>query len=186
MGLADEIFPVERRERFVQTEWAEGWALTAVGFQEAARLLTEASRKIGASLDQVGLVVFFLQRHRMELAMKELLDGAGVEIKDITTHSLTKLWGLCRDAVGKATGAPPNAWAEIDAVGGELVALIDKHDPGSFSFRYPVDRDGEPNERPQFINLDPLEKHVGEFVSILDGFQTFIAETQAEIQDWGD
>jgi hypothetical protein len=95
MGLADEIFPTERRERFVQTEWADGWVLTAVGFQEAARLLTEASRKIGASIDQVGLVVFFLQRHRMELAMKELLVGAGMETKDITTHSLTKLWDLC-------------------------------------------------------------------------------------------
>jgi hypothetical protein len=46
-----------------------------------------------------------------------------------------------------------------------------------------VDRDGEPIERPQFINLDRLEEHVGKFVSIIDGYHAYIEEVRAEIQD---
>ena len=134
MSLADEIFPRPARRPRANTMgrgWtdSDGWTSSSVAFGDAARFLTENRAKFGASIDQVGLVVFFLQRHRVELAMKELLVDRGVEFDEIKRagHSLEALWNACAVAVG----ASSKEWKELDACGRELVTLIHKHDPSS-------------------------------------------------------
>lgn len=67
MGVREDIFPTEQRVGYVQTEWASGWAYGVIGFGEAARMLTEQRAKMHANIDQIGLAVFYLQRHRVEL-----------------------------------------------------------------------------------------------------------------------
>jgi HEPN domain-containing protein len=179
MTLADEIFPQERNPGFVQTEWAEGWTYASIGFAEAARFLTENRAAFGASIDQAGLAVFFLQRHRMELAMKELLAARGATMP--TYHELTRLWKDCSDAAG----ASSNEWRELAAIGDELVALIDKHDRSSHAFRYPVDTKGKPHKRPAQINLEALEAHVDNFVWGLHGYQDYVAESERAAYEYG-
>jgi hypothetical protein len=161
--LASEIFPKTRREDLVQTQWAKGWTYGAIGFQEAAHFLTTHRKDFGATIDQVGLAVFFLQRHRMELAMKELLVADQQLPKG---HSLARLWQQCRIVVG----AESQSWAELDAGGSELVALIHEHDPDSTRFRYPSDTKGRTARRPAFIALDALDAHVTGFVHLLQGY----------------
>lgn len=173
MGLADEIFPSERHPDLVQTEWAVGWGYTSIGFEEAARVLMEHRAEFGASIDQVGLVVFFLQRHRVELALKELLVDRKADLGQIKSqHSLPALWRLCAETVGEDS----EEWRFIDGAGSELVALLDERDRTSHTFRYPVDRKGKTHERPPFIDLVALDKHVSNLVWAIRGFLDFAAE----------
>jgi hypothetical protein len=163
VSLAAEIFPKERREDLVQTQWAKGWTYGAIGFQEAARCLTEHRGDFGATIDQVGLVVFFLQRHRMELAMKEVLIA---DQRQPEGHDLARLWRECSAVVGPKS----QSWAELDSAASELVALIHERDPDSTRFRYASDTQGKASQRPAFIALDALDAHVTRFVSMLQGY----------------
>jgi len=141
----------------------------SLGFQEAARFLTENRKRFGASIDHVGLVVFFLQRHRMEIAMKELLVFAGAKVEG--NHPLTLIWKDCEAAVGPSS----DEWKELASLT-ELVQLIDKHDHSSHTFRYPVDRKDRPHERPAYIDLGALEKHVDDFVYAIRGYMDYVSE----------
>jgi HEPN domain-containing protein len=178
MSLADEIFPNERSPGFVQTEWAEGWTYASIGFAEAARFLTENRAEFGASIDQAGLAVFFLQRHRMELAMKELLAAKGADVP--TYHELTRLWKVCSEAVG----ASSTEWKELASIGDEIVALIDKHDRSSHTFRYPVDTNGNLHDRPAHIDLEAVDAHVSNFVGGLDGYQAYMEESEQAAREY--
>lgn len=97
MGIFEEIFPAERRMELAQTEWAEGWAAAAAGFGFAAEYLMKNASSLGATVDQAGLAIFFLQRHRVELILKNLLSM--VEVPFPPTHSLQKLWQLCQSGL---------------------------------------------------------------------------------------
>ncbi|MEA2202124.1 MAG: hypothetical protein QOI89_2720 [Solirubrobacteraceae bacterium] len=147
----------------MQTQWAKGWTFGAIGFQEAASYLTLNRRDFGATIDQVGLVVFFLQRHRMELAMKEVLVADGQLPRG---HSLKWLWG----AVKKLVGPTSDTWAQFDKDGSELVALIHDRDPDSTRFRYASGLDGKVSRRPAYISLPALDEHVTAFVGMLQGY----------------
>lgn len=186
MGIREEIFPSERRDAYVQTEWSKGWGYVGIGYREAARLLTKERGTFGASVDQTGLAIFFLQRHRVELALKELLDARGEGKRETKLqHSLVRLWQACKQLVGADTVE----WQQMD-LGSELIIVLDEADPGSYSFRYPVNRHGNEVERPQFINLDALGTHVDDFVSSIDGYLAYIEEVeqakQASEEDMGE
>jgi hypothetical protein len=180
MSIREEIFPSERREAYVQTEWSKGWGYAGIGYREAARLLTKEKGTFGASVDQTGLAIFFLQRHRVELSLKELLDARGEAKRAIKLqHSLVRLWNACRELVGADTAE----WQQLDS-GSELIAVLDDADPGSYSFRYPVNRDGNEIERPQFIDLDALGMHVDNFVSSIDGYLDYMEEMEQAKQEY--
>lgn len=173
VALRDEIFPSEQRAAYVQTGWSKGWAFTGIGYGEAARFLTEHRRRFGASIDQVGLVIFFLQRHRVELAMKEMLVRRRFDLREIKAqHSLVALWNACRRVVGADT----EEWRQLEVGGSEIVALLADADPGSHTYRYPVGTNGKEHDRPEFIDLDALEEHVTAFVSLIDGYIDFVEE----------
>jgi hypothetical protein len=180
MSIREEIFPVERREAYVQTEWSKGWGYAGIGYREAARFLTKERDRFGASVDQTGLAIFFLQRHRVELSLKELLDALGEAKRGIELqHSLVRLWDACRELVGTDT----LEWQQMNS-GGELITVLDGADPGSYTFRYPVDNRGYESKRPQFINLDALGEHVDNFVSMIDGYLSYIEEVEHAKQEY--
>ena len=167
MSLADEIFPAERHPDFVQTEWSRGWGLQSIGFGEAAGLLTEQRASFQGSIDSVGLAVFFLQRHRVELAIKELLVAHGIKLKAVSPpHSLAALWKACEQALN----SDGDGWLYLESEGTELITLLHRHDPSSHTYRYPVDREGQKHERAPYIDLAALQKHVNGFVSVIDGY----------------
>jgi hypothetical protein len=183
MGIRDEIFPYSRREDYVQTEWAKGWAYAAIGYREAARFLTKHRRDFRASIDQVGLVIFFIQRHCVELALKELLVSEGVDLKEIKSqHSLVALWYACREVVGSET----DGWVFLEKEGGNLVELLDDADPGSYGFRYPVDRDDVEYERPACIDLDALATHVSRLTTAVDGYLDHRSEDEQAKREYED
>jgi hypothetical protein len=180
VSLADEIFPDGRHPDLVQTEWAAGWGYGSIGFAEAARFLTKNRAKFHATIDQVGLVIFFLQRHRVELALKELLLAHGGDLAEIKPpHSLNALWKACEQAVGVGS----EGWQHLGSAGTELVALLHERDPGSDTYRYPVDRAGKKHKRPKFINLVALEEHVDALASAIGGYMAYSDEARRWEED---
>jgi hypothetical protein len=177
VSVRDEIFPAERRLDYVQTEWAEGWTAGAAGFGYAAEFLTKHARSFGATIDQAGLAVFFLQRHRIELILKNLLDFLDVDFPAV--HSLRKLWELCRQGFG-ASGELN--WTEFEKENGEFIEALIAVDDGAAAFRFPVDRDGEEIERPAFIDLEALNRHADKLYWEAAGCMDFLAEAAAEMK----
>jgi len=69
----------------------------------------------------------------------------------------------------------------VAAVGhryGELIRVLDKSDRNSDAYRYPVNPDGERHDRPPYIELVALERHVSSFVSMIDGYTDYSDEAR--------
>lgn len=177
MHVSEELFPSERRLEYVQTEWAKGWAAGAAGFGYAAEFLTKHARSFGATIDQAGLAVFFLQRHRVEMVLKDLLVSFGIEFKP--SHSLQYLWGLCQQGFASKAGLD---WASFEKENGDFIKALIKTDDGATTFRFPVDQDGETIERPKFIDLEALNRHADKFDSEISGCMDFVSEGAAEMK----
>jgi hypothetical protein len=192
VSVREEIFPAERRLEYVQTEWAEGWTAGAAGFGYAAEFLTKNAPSFGATIDQAGLAVFFLQRHRVELILKDLLGFLAVEFPP--THSLRRLWELCQEGF-KSSDLD---WDEFQSENGEFVEALIAVDDGAATFRFPVDRDGAQIDRPAFIDLKALNRHADKLYWEVAGCMDYLWEAKAQMQaieadvggdeapDWGD
>jgi hypothetical protein len=175
MSVYDEIFPAKRRLEYVQTEWSAGWTAGTSGFGYAAEFLTKHARSFGATIDQAGLAVFFLQRHRVELVLKDLLNFFGIKFK--SSHSLQYLWGLCEQGF---TESELLDWAEFDAENGEFVRALIAVDDGAATFRFPVDRQGQEAKRPDFIDLEALNRHAEVLENGASGCVDYVGELGAE------
>lgn len=101
MGVGDEIFPREQKAAYVQTQWSKGWGYGVIGFGYAARMLTEQREKMHANVDQIALAVFYLQRHRVELVIKQALVDLGSAPVDVAKlgHNLETLWRSLEEVV---------------------------------------------------------------------------------------
>jgi hypothetical protein len=186
MTVRGEIFSAQSSERYVQTEWAGGWTYAVIGFGEAARMLTEQRRKMGASVDQIGLAVFYLQRHRVELILKQTLIDLGEEpIRVIKPgHDLAALWALLK---ARLQSDDPGEWDTLERDHGDFVSVMHEADSSSFSYRYPVDKSGSHSVRPDYIDLDALQHHVERFESGLHGYLDWLSEArmaEPEFDDW--
>lgn len=176
MGIHEELFPAERHARLVQTEWCQDWFDTAMGFGYIAEELTERRAIFLASIDQAGIAIFFIQRHRVELTLKGWLETLGSP--NLGSHDLV---GLLKE-IKKLVGAKyPEEWQRFDSTYGELVRVIADVDKGSFTFRYPVTKKGKPVERPKFIDLDVLQERVEAFSDAVSGW----VECEAELKSQG-
>lgn len=184
MTVWDEIFPSERNEAFVQTEWASGWGYGVIGFGEAARLLTAQRQKMGASVDQVGLAVFYLQRHRVELVIKQALVDLGddpIQVAELR-HNLRGAWHRLEVRV---RSIDPMLWQSFSPSHLEFLSVMHRADEGSFSYRYPIDRKGDEVARVDFINLEALESHAEAFESGVQGISEWLSERQSEEPEVG-
>ena len=184
VSLKSEMFPRERHPGYVQTEWSRGWTYGSMGFGEAARFLTERRADFNATIDQVGVAVFYLQRHRVELMLKELLLAHRVDLREIESpHSLAALWQACGKAIREIDS---NGWDYLDSAGTELIGVLHAVDPDSTAFRYPVDRKGNEQKRPKYIDLAALERHVDALSAAIGGYMAYSDEgRQYEAEEYG-
>jgi hypothetical protein len=177
MGEREEIFPSEQKEAYVQTQWARGWAYGVIGFGYAARMLTEQRARMHANVDQIGLAVFYLQRHRVELVIKQALVDLGAEPAEVAKlgHNLNRLWKRLESVV-RANG--DDHWQSLQDDHGEFLSAMHGADEGSFSYRYPIDKSGEESRRADFIDLDALERHAESFESGVQGYTDWVQEME--------
>lgn len=162
MSLFDDIFPSAPSEAFVQTQWSRGWAGQVAAFGDAADYLTENRRQLGSLIDFVGLAILYMQRHRVEVAMKAMLKWAGADAMTLRGHNLLTLWQKVELEFRPRDLA---TWKSFDDDHRELVEVLHRADPDSITGRYPDDNQGNELPRPAFIDLDVLQKHADSFAT---------------------
>jgi hypothetical protein len=95
----------------------------------------------------------FLQRHRVEVGLKLILERAGAELVD--KHNIDALWRRCAEACSDAGFSAQ--WDDFDLAQKEFGVTLNLVDPGAATFRYPVDRRNQPWRRGQ-VDLARLEE----------------------------
>jgi hypothetical protein len=76
------------------------------------------------------------------------------------------------------SAANTESWDHLDSAGAGLIGALDAVDPDSAAFRYPEHRKGEDHERPKFIDLVALEKHVDTLSEAISGYTAYSDEMQ--------
>ena len=141
----------------------------AIGYKESADALIERVIEKDSGADLQFYSIAFLYRHYLELRLKELLISGGHvvynESKLQHLHDLHNLWEPVRDILESIT--PDTYSAEMDALGkciDELCIL----DAESMSFRYPVNKKGQPTlrgiERVELVNLKAVMERISAFL----------------------
>lgn len=112
------------------------------GYKQAADLMVAASIDDQATRDVLVFPIIFNYRQFLELALKHQLaiHGPEVGVEPVwNTHFLEKLWESFLEMLERYGTEDPD---DADPIVGEIILEFAKIDPGSYSYRYPVDRQG--------------------------------------------
>jgi len=101
--------------------------------------------------------ILFLYRHHVELQMKYIIRmwyRRDEDRPNYMHHRLGDLWRECRKIIEEAF---PNDGSDDVEIVAEVIRELVEADPGSFTFRYPVDKKEQPVfEEERFISLQNL------------------------------
>ena len=150
--------------------WPE-WELLIIGFRDCANLLVQQMID-GQVLKEAQPFTrwSFSFRHYIELRLKDIIQ-LGNLLKDRAgeippTHRLGLLWDTARPFLVKLCREQP---AGTLSTAERLIKEFDRYDEGSFSFRYPVDRSGDPVTHPaSLLNLRNLRDVMERLATLLD------------------
>ncbi len=118
--------------------------LMTEGYKEGAALMVERSESAGSTRDVLVFPIIFNYRQFLELSLKYQLATYGPPVgvePNWTTHDLAVLWGAFLEMLERYGTPDPD---EADPIVGEIILEFSKIDPASYSYRYPVDRKGNP------------------------------------------
>ena len=114
------------------------------GYKLAADTMVERASAESVDRDLLVFPIIFNYRQFLELSLKYLLamygPTVGVEA-NWSTHDLAALWSEFRVVLENYGTVDPD---KTDPIVGSIVLEFAKIDPGSYSYRYPVDRQGNP------------------------------------------
>lgn len=114
------------------------------GYKEGADLMVQRTCEDRRLRDSLVFPIIFNYRQFIELSIKYLIATYGHTVgvaANWRTHDLVPLWQAFEKVLLKYGHKFPN---DGDQAAAEIVGEFAKVDPGSFSYRYPVDRDGNP------------------------------------------
>jgi predicted nucleotidyltransferase len=136
----------------------------------ADHLVKEAIRK-HKEQDSLIYPILFLYRQHIELQMKYIIRTwyrrRKNEAPNYMHHNLERLWQGCREIIEEAW--PSGDSDDVDIVE-EVIHELAEADPGSFTFRYPIDTNDEPViEEETFIDLRNLYVVMEKTSHFLDG-----------------
>jgi hypothetical protein len=167
MTLRDDIFPPgpPRDGNIIRTQFVGTWESQLLGLGRLTAFLTERLLKESFAVDDMALYVIFLQRHRVEVGLKLVLERAGAAVP--ATHKLTNLLGNTKTAV-IAAGMSAE-WQQFAGTQGPYIRLVDGIDEGAATFRYPVNRNQQPWARDDYVDIAAFEQAGSAFqASLLD------------------
>jgi len=144
------------------------------GYKAAADLAVTHTLENSADRDLLVFAIIFNYRQFLELSLKYQLatHGGFVEIEpNWKTHDLAVLWSSFSDMLERYGTPDPD---EADPIVRSVVLEFAKIDPGSYSYRYPVDRNGNPIPIEygalDLSNLADVMKAVAGYFDGCDGF----------------
>lgn len=114
------------------------------GYKRAANLMVERANADRFERDYLVCPIIFNYRQFLELSLKYMIAtyGRTVGIDPVwKSHNLAYLWQRFVEVLKRYGTTDPD---EADPVVGEIIAEFAKIDPGSDSYRYPVDTKGNP------------------------------------------
>ncbi len=156
----------------------DGWDAYAIGYKRAGDILVGHIVDMHRDRDKIVFPIVFNYRQYIELRLKKLIrDGRRLLDEQEPfprTHDLQKLWSSCRDLISKIE--PNGSKADIEAVD-DAIEKFCSVDPGSDSFRYPVDRDGNPSlpDTLRLINLRQLRDAMDRLAAFFDAVSTMFS-----------
>lgn len=112
------------------------------GYKKAADILVDAADADWRDRDLLVFPIIFNYRQFFELSLKYQLASFGLDVgvnPNWKTHDLPKLWTEFTRMLKAYQIEDPE---KADVAVGEIVSKFANLDPGSFSYRYPVNRDG--------------------------------------------
>ena len=149
----------------------------ATAYKEAADRLVQTLHEYSSGT--LTLPIVFLYRHFVELTLKDLLEMGNKKYSNLSTHRfelllkghrIDLLWQELKPFLQHAYSAENNN--EIEAVEACIVEFS-KVDKDSFSFRYPVDKHGNPTLKTK-THLQDVEyidvHHLAEKMTSMGGF----------------
>jgi hypothetical protein len=166
----------------------EPWYGIAEGFKRIADLAVAHIAETGHDQDFLVYPVLFCYRHYLELMLKQLLRDArrlyDVEDDSIPgAHSLIALWDKLEPLMLKHT-PDPTTYANVRA----SLARFDHLDPRSDSYRYPVDKQGDPHLKGLHnVDLGQVSAVIERLAGFLDGASTAVQvdlDAKHEMAEW--
>lgn len=154
-SLADRIFPSgDPRDGYIlRLELVGSWESQFVGLGRLTAFLTPRLLAEAHAVDDMGINVVFLQRHRVEVGLKLILERA--QATAVGDHNIDALWKRCDRACGAAGFS--SSWQTFADDQKDYAYLLNRVDPGAATFRYPVDKHNQPWKREQ-VDLAELER----------------------------
>lgn len=129
------------------------WEAQFLGLGRLTKFLTAELPKRTYGADDMGIYLVFLQRHRVEVGLKLILERVATPTTP-TTHDLNSLLGTCK---GTCRATHPGPFDRFDRQQREYIQLLQQVDPGAASFRYPVDTAAVPWQREDLADLAEFE-----------------------------
>ena len=148
------------------------WDVYASGYKHAGDVLVQHVIDTRNHRDTLVFPIVFNYRQYIELRLKELIIFGRILSDEAPefpcTHNLRTLWNTCRSII--ADGAIGATETDLEAID-DAIAQFCTVDPGSDSFRYPVDRDGNLSisDDLHIINLRQLRDRIDALATFLDG-----------------
>lgn len=171
--------PVTRYGGLVEIgEGEPNWHRFAYGYKLAADKLAASINDQRAPADYICFPVLFLYRHSVELYLKALLLDLGELFDDDEEtpgqHDLIPLWQRFREGHLDYDCTQESPWLDRT---GDLIAELDSIDQKSFSFRYPVAKDGESLlVQGQSVSIAHFASVMQELWVVLDGAAALLDE----------
>lgn len=137
------------------------------GYKKAADLMVEGALADDSQRDYLVCPIIFNYRQFIELSLKYMLSMYGSHVgisSNWHSHRLEALWTDYALMLERFGSEDPD---EADPIVEEVVAQFAKIDPGSYSHRYPVDRDGRP------LPLALTELHLPTLRDVMQGVANY-------------
>ena len=141
------------------------------GYKKAADLMVAEAEGDRASRDFLVFPILFNYRQYIELSLKYMIATYGPTVgiePNWRTHDLATLWSEFLDLLDRFGTPDPD---EVDPVVGEVVIEFAKIDPGSYSYRYPVDRNGDA------IPVAYTDLHLANLADVMNGVAGYFTGT---------
>ena len=150
------------------------------GYKKAGDLMVAVAEREPAQRHCLVFPILFNYRHFLELSLKYQLATYGPTVSiepNWNCHRLEVLWSVFIEMLDRFGTDDPD---EVDPVVGEIILEFAKIDPGSYSYRYPVNKNGEP------VPVDRENLHLPTLADVIDGVAGYFTGCDGYLSDLKD
>jgi hypothetical protein len=147
------------------------------GYKRAADLMVARATDEPHDRDYLVCPIVFNYRQFIELSLKYTIAtyGGTVGIDPVwKTHDLAKLWAIFAQLLDRYGTSDPDV---ADPIVAEIISEFAKIDPGSYSYRYPVDTAGNP------IPITYADLHLPTLADVMNGVAGYFNGTDGYLSD---